>query len=151
MIYDHFAAAKNISESSSYGFIVVAVALIIVFLFICLWKVYRKAGRPGWAALIPFYNTYVLFEIAGLSGLMGLIASLLVYFAGYANNRLLIAVVIVVYTVLYIYACVNLAKKFNKGPVFGVICLTILPFIGYPYLAFSDAKYNFPEKTKDSS
>lgn len=38
--------------------------IISIVCIIGLWKVYSKAGRPGWAALIPFYNQYVLFDIA---------------------------------------------------------------------------------------
>ena len=42
--------------------------IISIVCIIGLWKVYSKAGRPGWAALIPFYNQYVLFDIALGSG-----------------------------------------------------------------------------------
>ena len=40
--------------------------IIIVFYAWCGWKLYVKAGKPGWAALIPIYNYVVLLEIVGI-------------------------------------------------------------------------------------
>lgn len=54
-------------------FAVIAVAFIIVYI-IGLVKLFKKAGKPGWAAIVPFYNTYVLVEIAGLNWWYFLIA-----------------------------------------------------------------------------
>jgi hypothetical protein len=39
---------------------------LTVFLLAGLWKMFVKAGQPGWAALVPFYNVYVLVQIVGL-------------------------------------------------------------------------------------
>ena len=50
-----------------YGALIASMAqYIIIFVVLCiaLWKIFKKAGRPGWAALIPFYNMYVLFIYA---------------------------------------------------------------------------------------
>ena len=44
------------------GFLYVFSA-IGIFLIVCQWKVYSKAGKPGWASLIPIYNIVVLLEI----------------------------------------------------------------------------------------
>jgi len=44
-----------------------------IILIIAMWKVFDKAGKPGWAAIIPFYNTYILFEVAGMNGWMFLL------------------------------------------------------------------------------
>jgi hypothetical protein len=38
---------------------------IWVFSIICMWRVFEKAGKPGWAAIIPIYNLIVIIEIAG--------------------------------------------------------------------------------------
>ena len=48
-------------------FIVVCLA-IAVLMIAALWKVFRKAGQPGWASIIPIYNTYIMCKIAGRSG-----------------------------------------------------------------------------------
>ena len=54
--------------SSSAGLVISPIILIIclallIFFIACEWKIFKKAGKPGWASLIPFYSTYVLFEI----------------------------------------------------------------------------------------
>ena len=41
---------------------------IIVFEIAALWKVFVKAGHPGWAAIIPIYNIYVLLKVIGRPG-----------------------------------------------------------------------------------
>ena len=38
---------------------------VVVLTIVAKWKVFRKAGEPGWAAIIPFYNTYTQYKIAG--------------------------------------------------------------------------------------
>ena len=46
-------------------------AFMFVFILICAvsqWRIYQKAGKPGWAAILPFYNLYVLLKIVGKPG-----------------------------------------------------------------------------------
>src|SRR5688572_27096030 len=38
---------------------------VVVFMMATLWKVYSKAGKPGWAAIVPIYNTIVQLQIVG--------------------------------------------------------------------------------------
>ena len=107
-------------------------ALIPLFLFltalaiveiVALWKVFAKAGEPGWAALIPFYNTYVLFKIAWGNGWKFLL--------------LLIPIANIVFSIM---ANVKLAKAFGKGGGFAV-GLILLPVVFYPILGFGSAQY----------
>lgn len=46
----------------------VFVAVFVIIGIIALWRIFAKAGQPGWAVLIPFYNLVVLMRVAGLSG-----------------------------------------------------------------------------------
>jgi len=46
----------------SFFLVIMAVALVTI---IAQWKVYTKAGQPGWAVLIPIYNILVLLDIVG--------------------------------------------------------------------------------------
>lgn len=46
---------------------IIAVVTIYVIYTIALWKLFKKAGKNGWEAIIPFYNTYTLTEVAGLN------------------------------------------------------------------------------------
>jgi hypothetical protein len=96
---------------------------IIALMIASIWKVFTKAGRPGWAALIPIYNIYLICKIAGRPGWW-----------------VLLYAVPVVSLVIAILVAIDLAKAFGKGPGFG-IGLAFLAPIFYPILAFSDAPY----------
>ena len=97
---------------------------VIILMIASQWKVYQKAGQPGWACLVPFYNIIILLQIIEKP-----IWWLLMMFIPFVN--IYFAVVI----------SIELAKKFNKETGFG-IGLVFLPFVFYPMLAFGDATYN---------
>jgi len=40
-------------------------AALTILQIIATWLIYKKAGQPGWASIIPFYNFYVLLKIVG--------------------------------------------------------------------------------------
>jgi len=96
---------------------------VIVLMLVSTWKVYVKAGKPGWACLIPVYNTLVLLEIVGKPWWY-----------------LLLMLIPVVNIVIWIMISLDLARAFGKGSGFG-LGLVFLPVIFYPILAFGDAKY----------
>jgi hypothetical protein len=98
----------------------------IGFYIFCMWKIFVKAGKPGWAAIIPFYNIYVELEILGQPWWF-----LLLMFVPLAN---------IVISVMIIF---GLAKVFGKSTGFG-FCLLFLSFIFIPILAFGDARYRGP-------
>lgn len=99
---------------------------VIVFYIFCMWKVYVKAGKPGWAAIIPIYNVLVQLEIVGRPWWY-----------------LLLMFVPVVNIVIGIMIIFDLAKVFGKGTGFG-FGLLFLSFIFIPILAFGDAQYQAP-------
>ena len=105
------------------GVFLIVLFAILVFVIASMWKVFTKAGQPGWAAIIPIYNTIVLLEIAG-KPLWWLIL-------------LLIPFVSIVFLIL---VCISLAERFGKGAGFGV-GLALLGIIFFPILAFGDARY----------
>jgi len=96
---------------------------IIVFMVATMWKIFAKAGEPGWTCLVPIYNTCVWLKIAGKP--MWWILLLLIPFVG---------------LIIAILAVIGLANKFGKGGGFAV-GLIFLPIIFYPILAFGDAEY----------
>ena len=108
------------------AFIAIIYIGIIVFYAICMWKIFVKAGRPGWAALIPFYNLFVEIEIVGLPWWLFLLA-----FVPGAN------------AVVAILILINLANVFGKSAGFAV-GLIFLSFVFIPILAFDDSKYIGP-------
>ena len=88
-----------------------------------MWKVFTKAGQPGWATMIPIYNVYVLLKIAGRSGWW-----LLLMFIPFVNF------------IIIIRSCIAMAEKFGKGAGFG-LGLAFLGFIFFPILGFGSARY----------
>ena len=101
---------------------IVSIALCVLEI-VSMWKIFTKAGKPGWAAIVPIYNIVVLFQIAGMNPWL-----ILLYLVPVAN----IIVTIMVY--------VNLAKAFGKGAGYAV-GLLFLNSIFIPILAFSSAEY----------
>ena len=96
---------------------------VIVLLIASVWKIFTKAGQPGWAALIPIYNAYVLLQVAGKPGWW-----------------LLLLLIPFVNLVIGIITIAALAAKFGKGVGF-IIGLILLPIIFYPILGFGGAQY----------
>ncbi|MBA3075420.1 MAG: signal peptidase I [Anaerolineae bacterium] len=97
-----------------------------VFYLFCMWKIYVKAGKPGWAAIVPVYNILVQLEIVGRPWWY-----------------LLLMFVPVVNIVIAIMIIFDLAKVFGKSTGFG-FGLLFLSFIFIPILAFGDAQYQAP-------
>ena len=105
-----------------------ALFYIIYFGFIALmiasmWKIFTKAGQPGWASIVPIYNTIVLLKIAGKP--MWWFVLMLIPLVNF---------------VVAIMVTVSLAKAFGKGVGFA-LGLIFLPFVFMPMMAFGDAQY----------
>lgn len=99
--------------------------LIAVAMFVALWKIFEKAGKPGWAALIPIYNTWVFCEIL------------------WPNQKVLYFVLFLipfVNVVIGILSVFRLAKAFDKGIGFALGLLFLYP-IFILILGFSDSTY----------
>lgn len=116
-------AAAIAAGSIVYSLIVLAIAVVAL---VGLWKVFQKAGKPGWGAIVPFYNLYCLFEMSFGTGWL-----------------FLLTLVPCVGQIMLIIMWVKLAVAFNKGVGFGIGIL-FLPFIFLPMLGFGDAQYVGP-------
>jgi hypothetical protein len=115
--------------------LVIASGLLIVFFIvileiIALWKVFVKAGQPGWAVLIPFYNLYVMLEIIGLEWWW-----------------LLLMLIPPVNVFLNFVIQYELAKSFGKRTEFA-LGLFLAPFIFLPILGFGRVKYVGPSAAR---
>ena len=91
-----------------------------------IWKIFAKAGQPGWASIIPIYNWYVWCKIVGRPGWWVIL--LLIPFINF---------------IIVIILCIDLAKSFGKGVSFA-IGLILLPVIFCPILGFGSAQYQGP-------
>jgi hypothetical protein len=105
---------------------VLVYAALMIFMIVCVWKVFTKAGKPGWASIVPIYNIIVLLEIIGKP--MWWIVLMLIPCVN-------IVMIVLVY--------LELAKVFGKSTGFG-IGLILLSIVFLPILAFGDAEYQGP-------
>ena len=116
-------AANAAAAGLGIGFMLVWL-LIVVLMVAGMWKVFEKAGKPGWAAIIPIYNLVVLLEIAGKP----------VWWV-------ILFIIPVVNFIIAIMLGISVAAKFGKGAGYG-LGLALLGPIFYPMLGFGDAQYN---------
>lgn len=117
-------AASN-AAAAGLGIGVMVVWFAIVLLMIAgMWKVFEKAGKPGWAAIVPIYNIIVLLEIAGKPAWW-----VVLFIIPFVN------------VIIAIMLGIAVAAKFGKGAGYG-IGLVLLGPVFYPMLGFGDAQYN---------
>lgn len=124
---DYDALLTLIGAGYATVYLVVALAISILNI-IAMWKIYAKAGKPGWACLIPFYSQYCLFDIVWGNGWLFLLSYIPL-------------VNIVVMIILYF----KLAKAFGKGTGFG-FGLLFLRTIFVLILGFGSAEYIGPQE-----
>jgi hypothetical protein len=104
-------------------------AVIVVIMIAGMWKIFVKAGKPGWAAIIPIYNIIILLEIVG-------------------RPMWWILIYLICAPIAAIIISLDLAKSFGKDIGFG-IGLIILPIIFYPMLGFGSATYVGPSAAQN--
>ena len=100
--------------------------LVALLIIVAMWKVFTKAGQPGWASIIPIYNLYIWCKIVGRPWWWILL--MLIPFVNF---------------IIAIILCIDLAKSFGKGVGFG-LGLALLGFIFWPILGFGSAQYQGP-------
>jgi hypothetical protein len=104
--------------AAAMAFMVVWLAIVVVEIA-AIWRVFTKAGEPGWAAIVPIYNTIVLCKIGGKPWWWFLILWLVIP---------------------WFIVCIGIARNFGKGTGFG-IGLALLAPIFLPILAWGDTRY----------
>ena len=124
MLQESSSAALEYSASGSLGtggtlFALAFIAVIVI----ATWKVFTKAGEPGWAVFVPIYNAIVWLRVCGKPGWW-----------------FILLLIPVVNFVIVLLASLGMAKNFGKGTGFGIGLFLLSP-IFIAILAFSDAKY----------
>lgn len=99
---------------------------VVIFLIAAMWKVFVKAGQPGWAAIIPIYNIYIMTKIGGKPGWWTILC--------------LIPFVNLIF-IIWLYNMIS--KSFGKDEGF-TVGLVLLGIIFWPILGFGPAKYLGP-------
>jgi hypothetical protein len=112
-------ALAIVSSCCCFGFFL----LIALIPIAGVWKVFVKAGEPGWAAIVPLYNMMTMAKIGGKDPSFGLMT--LIPFYG-------------IYVSIVILA--DVCKAFGKDTGF-VIGMLLLPYVFWPILGFGSATY----------
>jgi hypothetical protein len=107
-----------------FALIALAVALLLV---IALWKIFTKAGKPGWATLVPLYNLVVLLQIVGRPWWY-------IFFIVVPGAQI----------ILWAVVAINMGRVFDKNWAFG-LGIFLLPFIFIPILGLGKATYMSPD------
>ncbi len=123
--YDEMTSAMAAGVTAVYAIIVLVISVLTI---IAMWKIFVKAGKPGWASIVPFYSQYCLFEIAWGNGWLFLL-------------MLIPCVNVVVSFIVYI----KLAKAFGQGTGFGIGLIFLNP-IFLLILGFGKAEYIGPQQ-----
>jgi hypothetical protein len=124
--YSSYSSSDGGAFAAMFGALMIPFFIIYIVLIIANWKIYEKAGKPGWAAIIPIYNIVVLLEIVGKP---------------------------VWWIILFLIPCVNiifavwtinlLSKSFGQSEGF-TIGLLLLGVVFFPILAFGNYQYQGP-------
>ena len=114
------------------------ILFLLTVLLIANWKIFTKAGQPGWAVLIPIYNIYVYTQVLRRPKWW-----ILLYFFGFVPFVGSLAALFI-----SVIDSIRMAKIFGKPPVFAV-GLLLLPFIFYLILAFGSADHDECRVGKD--
>lgn len=105
-------------------FAVFAIAVIVLSI-VAAWRVFKKAGKPGWAALVPIYNIYVLVQIAGRPAWW-----------------FVLLFVPIIDIVVALILCIDIGRKFGKNIIFSFILLFMFSLVGAMVIAFDDSRYD---------
>ena len=155
MTEEQAGAAVGVGVLAGMGMTFVLVAFVLgILLIIAHWKMFTKAGEPGWKSIIPIYSDFVLFKLVWdvqnfwiYLGL-GCGASLLSNIAQNTQNNILYALASIVAIgalVWYVRLSLNTAKAYGKSTGFGV-GLILLPTIFTLILGFGDSRYVGPQR-----
>jgi hypothetical protein len=124
--YDPSSAGAIAGMMAIFYVMLIPILIIALITIVGQWKVYEKAGKPGWAALIPVYNWIVMLEIVGKP-----IWWIFLFFVPCVN-------------IIFMIWTINLlSKSFGQTEGF-TVGLILLSFIFYPMLGFGNYQYLGP-------
>jgi hypothetical protein len=120
------AAAEAAAAAAAAGMgmgVLLFYLLIIVISIAGMWAMFTKAGHPGWMAIVPFLNAYILLQIARRPGWW-----------------LILLLIPIVSLIIWIVVAFDIARLFGRGAG-TAIGLILLPFVFMPILGFGSAQY----------
>lgn len=136
-MFNSDSLALGLAALGIFSFIMIAIILVIFVIYLIgLWKMFQKAGKQGWEAIIPFYNSWILVEISGLSWwwFFLVIATSLESILQLDNLTTICSLVSIVASFFCNY---NISKKLHQGTGFAIL-MTLFPFVLIPMIGFSN-------------
>jgi hypothetical protein len=131
---DTLVSFATTMDSTNTGVLVTSniISIVIGVLgIIGLWATFNKARLPGWAAIIPIFNIYVLMKLAGRPGWW-----------------LILYIIPIVNIVIHILVSLDVARRFEKSAAFGIVGLWLFGFIGYLIVGFDSSFYRGDEEDR---
>jgi hypothetical protein len=129
--YSYPTAAASTDPAGSAAVFLVIAAVLTVFLvasIVAMWKMFEKAGKPGWASIVPIYNFIVLLQIIGRPWWW-----ILLLFIPFVS------------LIMQFVIAVELAKAYGRSTMFGIVALGLFSIVGYLILGFGKDKYVGPD------
>ncbi len=132
MFHQLFAQASTNTQDNP---VLNALTLVFaVFVIIGLWKMFTKAGRPGWAAIIPFYNTYTTLKVGSKPGWW-----------------LILLIIPIVNIYFSVVLGIAIAKRFDRSTFFGAVICGLFGSVGYAIIGYSGDTYNPAEEEQEDA
>ena len=124
--YDSSSVGAAAALFAIFSALLIPILIVSVIMIIAHWKIYEKAGKPGWAAVIPIYNAIVLLEIVGKP-----LWWIILFFIPCVN------------IVFLVWVTNLLSKSFGQSEGF-TVGLLLLGVVFYPILGFGNYQYLGP-------
>ncbi len=121
---DAYNSGATAAAAGGMGFMTLVYWAWLIAILVGMWKLFVKAGKPGWASLIPIYNTIVMLQIVGKP-----IWWIILLFIPFVN--LVVAIILVI----------ELGKAFGKGAGWSIVFLLLLGAVGVLILGFGSSTY----------
>ena len=140
---------------AAFGILLVFVMIVIIafciFAIIGKWKLFKKCGKEGWEAIVPFYSTYILLEIAGMKWWWLLISILPSFLSRFIDNSAITWMLNIVGYVVDAAVAFNLQKRFHKSQGWFILSIFFggitIPILGYSNTDVYDPTVPVPENS----
>lgn len=126
--------------------ILISALVAWVISIIPMWRLFEKAGQPGWQAIIPVYSSYMLYKISWkpsmffITLILGIVASILLQLNDYMALVVIGGIINIAVMVLGIIFNHKISKSFGHGAGF-TVGLIFLSLIFLYILAFGSSEY----------
>lgn len=136
------------------GFFIACAIVFWIFQIIAYWKMFTKAGEPGWKSIIPFYNQYVMYKLTWKTSwfwislivavVYGVFTSLNQNFPDVMLYAVLLLVFAIIILVISIISYHKISKSYGHGAGYTVGMLFLWP-IFVLILGYGKSRYIGPE------